>query len=146
MQDIKLQNDLGMVLKNHREKLKLSLEDVSNATRINVKYLHMMECNNFAFSSSIVVVRNYLIAYMKFLKIKYDLNLDFHNQLLDSKNQATTDIAPSQDMSNNFPIFGILVAIVMLLLLFMLDCSNVKYQALKAEDLLNINNYKKQRN
>jgi cytoskeletal protein RodZ len=146
MQDIKLQNDLGMVLKNHREKLKLSLEDVSNATRINVKYLHMMECNNFAFSSSIVVVRNYLIAYMKFLKIKYDLNLDLHNQLLDSKNQATTDIAPSQDMSNNFPIFGILVAIVMLLLLFMLDCSNVKYQALKAEDLLNINNYKKQRN
>lgn len=52
--------NLGDELKKHRHEKKMSLEDISNRTKINVKYLTEIESNNFEFLS-----KPYVIAFVK---------------------------------------------------------------------------------
>jgi len=59
-------NDLGKELKELRLLKGLSLKELSDQTRINIKYLEYLEQNNFTFLPE-VYVRSFLKTYVKYL-------------------------------------------------------------------------------
>lgn len=58
---------IGKILREKREEKKLSLEDVSSATRINKKYIHALEDENFLLIPSQVYAKGFLKAYSELL-------------------------------------------------------------------------------
>lgn len=60
---------IGELLKSHREAMGLSIQNVSDRTKIKRSYLESMEAGNFEELGNDVYVRNFARTYAKFLKI-----------------------------------------------------------------------------
>ena len=60
---------IGELLKSHREALGLSIQNVSDRTKIKRSYLESMEAGKFEELGNDVYVRNFARTYAKFLKI-----------------------------------------------------------------------------
>lgn len=63
--------NLGEELRKHRHEKKASLEDISNKTKINVKYLTEIESNNFEFLSKPYVIA-FVREYSQYIKLDPD--------------------------------------------------------------------------
>lgn len=88
--------DIGNELKKLRQQKGLSLQEISNLTRINSRYLEYLEENNFAFLPE-VYVKSFLKTYVKALGGDEKIFFEALNEALNPKEKIYEEISPQQD-------------------------------------------------
>jgi len=114
----KTQISLGDLLKTQRKKLKYSYSDVYLATRIRKTSIKMMEENDFSFSSTPVIIKNYLLSYAKFLGLDGNAIIELYEQSYKIESEAGVKTIKEKIKNNNFPKSILIIAALLLALLF----------------------------
>ena len=118
-------------LKKHRESKKISLEEISEKTKINLNYLHAIEQGNFNVLPN-VYMRLFLISYCKNIDVNYKKTLENYEKYTNTPNMSLrsdfkssiknhTDLSKKEDAMNqldsNFSTKNIIQAIIVLMII-----------------------------
>lgn len=82
---IPIYKEIGQAIRSHREKLDLSLEDISTHTHIRVPYLNALEDGQFDHLPSPMQVRGLLTNYAEFLSLDVNPILDRYADALEAR-------------------------------------------------------------
>ncbi len=88
----------GGALRIAREKLGLSLNDVTSRLKISNKQLEAIEADNFTALPEATIVKGFIRNYAKLLKLDAEPLLDAYNVLMPSKEPLAFTIKPSSTM------------------------------------------------
>ncbi len=88
----------GGALKTGREKLGLSVHEVSSKLKISNKQIEAIEADDFAALPESTIVRGFIRNYAKLLKIEVEPLLDAYNVLVPSKQPLAFTVKPSSTM------------------------------------------------
>src|SRR6516162_9457885 len=69
--ETKSQIGLGEFLRTEREKRHITIEQVASATKINIKLLHALECDNFDALPAKPFVRGFVTSYTRYVGLDY---------------------------------------------------------------------------
>lgn len=97
---------VGKFLRQAREKQKYTLEEISQMTKIDVKYLQALEEDRFDQIPSPFYVRIFLKNYAKFLGLNYEPLLNFYEKSVGRPSalpSAKTQSSPPQKPINETP-------------------------------------------
>jgi cytoskeleton protein RodZ len=87
---------LGAYLRKEREERKVTLEEVSSVTRINVKLLTFLEEDNYKELPNLVFVKGYLNAYANYLGLDLKEVLSRFNDKFNLKEKRKAPLAPKK--------------------------------------------------
>lgn len=96
---------LGEFLKETRKASNLSLNDAQESTKITMKVLRAIECDDFSSMPAEAFCRGFYVMYAKFLKLDHELVLERYLEIrglppLTSKMQSTPPVRKSGRFSN----------------------------------------------
>lgn len=111
---------IGEILRNAREKRKLSLQQAENATRIRAKFLEALENNQFDQLPPGTFTKGFIKNYATFLGVKPDDALAFYRRQTSVEKAAIPHFEKNSDIRRRFQLtpqlftaFGIGVLILM---------------------------------
>ena len=101
----KINTDFDLIaneLRRARQNKKLSLEEVSRRTKINIKYLIALEEGDFLCLPKGLYAKNFLRQYSIFLGISLDNILEIYDDLNDFKKESTKNLFSNQVVKNKY--------------------------------------------
>jgi cytoskeletal protein RodZ len=96
--------NFGTLLKEEREKRKISLSEISNATKLSVSALKLMEAGNLDDLPPDVFVRGFIRSYARTVGISCNEPLELLDRTLLERHRATHPTALSDFRSNGKPV------------------------------------------
>lgn len=104
---------LGEYLKNHREKLNLTINDIASMTKISPKYLLYIEENNFKNMPGELFTRSFIKEYAKSVSVNPEEALHLYEETV--KPAVSTEVAPIKtEMRNKMSILYIVTSLIVL--------------------------------
>ena len=89
----------GGALRNAREKLGLTTQEIANRLRLSSKQIEALEADNFAALPEATIVKGFIRNYAKQLKIDSEPLLDAYNVIVPSKAPRSFTLKPTLDMN-----------------------------------------------
>ncbi len=110
--------DFGSYLKHERKSKGVSLEEISESTKIHIRFLKALENNSFDELPGEVFIKGYIRSYANIIGFDVEEMLDFYKESVESKNQENIPIKTSsvKTQSKTLLTFGLLILVVVGLL------------------------------
>lgn len=96
--EVEYRSRCGGALRNAREKLGLSTQEIASRLRLSYKQIEALEADNFVVLPEATIVKGFIRNYAKQLKIDAEPLLDAYNVIMPSKAPQSFTLQPSVDM------------------------------------------------
>ena len=96
--EVEYRSRCGGALRNAREKLGLTTQEIASRLRLSYKQIEALEADNFVVLPEATIVKGFIRNYAKQLKIDAEPLLDAYNVIMPSKAPQSFTLQPSVDM------------------------------------------------